>query len=604
MVTAIVAMQATAALAREEERSHARTALDAALPLAAAAVAGPLRDGDPAAAAAALEDLSRRTGIRLVLHEAEDAAPPPTVNTPPTAGLLPEVRAALRSGRGEAAREAAASGERALNVALRIEDDAGTLGVVRGQIELAGIADVPARRAGRTLVLALAALLLAALLTLSHVSRRVDARIDRLSDAARRFAAGDLGHRVDPYESRELGGLAVGLNEMALQLEQRVEQLAARAAEQRAMLHSMSAGMVALDEDQRVLRSNARADTLLGIDPELRIRGRMLQEVTRNRALNELLAAAAESDDPVEGDIEVGERIVSVGIEPLIDVERGRLGLLMLLADITTLRRLERLRSEFAANVSHELRTPITNIKGYAETLLETDEPLPEITRRFIGVIARNATRLEAIVEDLLALAGLERQAEGESFETTGAAAARIVATVVDQFDQAAIDREIQVATEVEPGLQVVGGIQLIEQALSNLLSNAIRYCPPGTPVMVGGRGLDEDSLELFVEDQGPGIAAEHLPRIFERFYRVDQARSRDLGGTGLGLAIVKHVAMAHGGRAEVRSEPGAGSRFSLILPRRSRVSRMSPGKPGTSRPRAGGAPGAPGAAGSAETAD
>ncbi len=590
VVTAIVAMQATAALAREEERSHARTALDAALPLAAAAVAAPLRRGDQAAAQDTLATLSERAGIRLLLHGPGDTAPPPPVDARPVAGLLPEVRGALRDGRGEAVRDAASSGERALNVAVRIEDADGVLGVVRGQIELARISDVPARRAGRTLLLALAALLLAALLTLSHVSRRVDARIDRLADAARRFAAGDLGHRVDPYESRELGGLAVGLNEMALQLEQRVEQLAARAAEQRAMLHSMSAGMVALDEDQRILRSNARADALLGIDPDLRIRGRMLQEVTRNRVLNELLAAAAESDDPVEGDVEVGERIVSVSIEPLIDVERGRLGLLMLLADITTLRRLERLRSEFAANVSHELRTPITNIKGYAETLLETDEPLPEITRRFIGVIARNAGRLEAIVEDLLALAGLERQAEGESFEMAGAAAARIVATVVDQFEQAAIDREIQIDTDVERGLQVVGGIQLIEQALSNLLSNAIRYCPPGTPVTVGARGLDEETLELFVEDRGPGIAAEHLPRIFERFYRVDQARSRDLGGTGLGLAIVKHVAMAHGGRAEVESRPGVGSRFSLLLPRRSRVSRMSPGKPGTSRPRGDGA--------------
>ncbi len=588
VLTAIVAMQATAALAREEERSHARTALDAALPLAAASVAGPLRTGDQATAQDTLAALSDRAGIRLLLHGPEVAAPPTSVDAPPAAGLLPEVRAALRTGRGEAVRDAASSGERALNVAVRVEDADGVLGVVRGQIELAGIADVPARRAGRTLLLALAALLLAALLTLSHVSRQVDARIDRLADAARRFAAGDLGHRVDPYESRELGGLAMGLNEMALQLEQRVEQLAARAAEQRAMLQSMSAGMVALDEEQRILRSNARADTLLGIDPELRIRGRMLQEVTRNRVLNELLAAAAESDDPVEGDVEVGERIVSVSIEPLIDVERGRLGLLMLLADITTLRRLERLRSEFAANVSHELRTPITNIKGYAETLLETDEPLPEITRRFIGVIARNAGRLEAIVEDLLALAGLERQAEGESFEMAGAAAARIVATVVDQFEQAAIDREIQIDTEVERGLQVVGGIQLIEQSLSNLLSNAIRYCPPGTPVTVGARGLDEETLELFVADRGPGIAAEHLPRIFERFYRVDQARSRDLGGTGLGLAIVKHVAMAHGGRAEVQSQPGSGSRFSLVLPRRSRVSRMSPGKPGTSRPRAG----------------
>ncbi len=589
--TGIVAVVATTRLAQDEERAHARGILDRALPLAAAAVAPALETGDPERLDATLAALGADAGIALILHDPDGDLVSRSLRPGagrPAAGTLEEVREALAEGRGDALRPSARSGADALHAAVRIDDAAGRpMGVLRGRLELDRLEGLPARGLAGGVLVALAALLVVALGTLRMVSRRVDDRIDRLADAARRFAAGDLGHRVDALESRELGGLAEGLNEMAAQLEQRVEQLGARAAEQRAMLQSMSAGMVALDKDQRVLRSNPRADALLGIDERVHVRGRMLQEVARNRTLNDLLEAATEADESIEGDVETGDRIVRVTIEPLIDAERGRLGLLVLLTDITQLRRLERLRSEFAANVSHELRTPITNVKGYAETLLESgDEDLSGTTRRFVGVIARNAERLEAIIEDLLALAGLERQSDDASIAMSSAAATRIVRTVVGQFQQAAIDRDIRVETEVERDLDVVGGVHLIEQAVSNLLSNAIRYCPPGTRVVVGARGRDEETIELFVADEGPGIEARHLPRIFERFYRVDQARSRDLGGTGLGLAIVKHVAVAHGGRAEVESEVGVGTTFRLVLPRRGRLARMSAGDPGLARPR------------------
>jgi two-component system phosphate regulon sensor histidine kinase PhoR len=586
-----IAIRATVGLVRAEERSHAREILDATVTVASLAITPELRRGDLPAIDERLRVLGERARVRLVLHDpAGDllgrSSRPGAAG--PATGTLKEVREAIESGRGESFRQSATSGRGAMHVAVRIEDAGEVLGVIRGELEPETLDQIPARSAGRMVLLALTGLLGVALLTLAAVSRRVDGRIDNLADAARRFAAGDLGHRVDPYESRELSGLASGLNEMAGQLEQRVEQLHAGAAEQRAMLQSMSAGMIALDLDQRVLRSNSRADGLLDIEPSVRVRGRMLQELTRNRALNQLLEDAADADDSIEGDIETRDRIVRVSIEPLVDAERGRLGLLMLLTDITNLRRLEGLRSEFAANVSHELRTPITNIKGYAETLLESaeDDDLSETTRRFLGVIARNAVRLEAIIEDLLALAGLERQSEGEMIDMEGETAARVVSTVVGQFEQPAVDRDIRIATEVEPGLEVVGGVHLIEQAISNLVSNAIRYCDAGTTVTVGARGVDEDTLEFSVTDEGPGIAPEHLERIFERFYRVDHARSRDLGGTGLGLAIVKHVAVAHGGRAEVESEVGRGTRFTIVLPRRSRVARMSSGDPGTARPK------------------
>ena len=589
MATAAAALRVTAELARDEERAHARVKLQTALPLAAATIRPALRAGDMDRIDAKLEQAGARTGVLLVLHNADGdllgRSSRPGAARAATGGQE-EIREALAEGVGEDERASASTGLDALHMAVRVEEDGRTLGVLRGHVDLDTQPGVPARGASRTVLLALLALLAVALGTLRVVSRRVDGRIDSLADAALRFAAGDLGHRVDTYASRELGGLAEGLNEMAAQLEQRVEQLGARAAEQRAMLQSMSAGMVALDQDQRILRSNPRADALLRIGPEIRTRGRMLQEVARIRTLNDLLDATEDAEESIEGDVEVGDRIVHVTIEPLIDAERGRLGLLVLLSDITTLRRLERLRGEFAANVSHELRTPVTNIKGYAETLLDAGEDLSDTTARFVGVIARNAGRLEAIIEDLLALAGLERQAEDASIHMEDASAARILSLVVDQFEQAAVDGDIRLSTDVDPELEIVGGVHLIEQALANLVSNAIRYCAPGTSVVVSAHGRNDEELEFAVTDEGPGIAPEHLPRIFERFYRVDHARSRDLGGTGLGLAIVKHVAMAHGGRAEVTSELGRGTRFAIILPRRARLSRMSGGEPGTARPK------------------
>jgi two-component system phosphate regulon sensor histidine kinase PhoR len=231
------------------------------------------------------------------------------------------------------------------------------------------------------------------------------------------------------------------------------------------------------------------------------------------------------------------------------------------------MRRLESMRSEFAANVSHELRTPITNIKGYVETLLQVGVEDPAQMRKFLEIVHRNTVRLSGIVEDILTLAFLEEPEAKQHLARLPSPAGEIVRQVVEDLGSAASARSIRVETSGAMDLTVLVNRSLAEQALANLVSNAIKYSPENTKVLVHVAG-DEEFACIEVTDQGPGIAAKHLPRIFERFYRVDKARARTMGGTGLGLAIVKHIANIHGGRVEVSSQVSQGSTFRLFLPR------------------------------------
>jgi signal transduction histidine kinase len=234
---------------------------------------------------------------------------------------------------------------------------------------------------------------------------------------------------------------------------------------------------------------------------------------------------------------------------------------------VDSLRKLEAVRRDFVANVSHELRTPITSIKGFSETLLDGAEKEEDKRRRFLEIVDREAGRLQAIVEDLLVLSRIEHDAESREIEFQNGDIGNVIGSAVQACRPAADRRQIRIEVDCQEGLAATMNVQLLEQAVVNLIDNAVKYSEPGTRVQVRGERVD-DGIVIRVEDAGPGIPANHLPRLFERFYRVDKGRSRELGGTGLGLAIVKHVAVAHGGRVTVDSEPGKGSRFSIVLPR------------------------------------
>lgn len=412
------------------------------------------------------------------------------------------------------------------------------------------------------------------------VSRRLSWTVASLADRAKEFSVDDpqnlAASALHAASVRELQPVVDALNGLAGRLHRRIEQLQVQQREHEAILQSMNCGIIALDRQQRVLRTNRAADELLGITLNgSNINGRLLQEIVRQPELHEYVEVAIRGGEqnrahPAELRFRAPDRTVQASAGAMTDAAGRPAGVLLVLNDLTPLRRLESMRSDFAANVSHELRTPITNIKGYVETLLDVGVEDAKQARQFLDIIKRNSDRLGAIIEDILSLAWLEQPGTRDTLAREVVPIRMITSAVVREFSNAAEAKSITLRNQVPDDLQVQINAPLIEQAVANYVSNAIKYSPPGTSVLIRAeqRGAgDGGMIELSVSDQGQGIASEHVPRIFERFYRVDKARSRELGGTGLGLAIVKHIALIHGGRVAVESRVGKGSTFKLILP-------------------------------------
>ncbi len=344
-------------------------------------------------------------------------------------------------------------------------------------------------------------------------------------------------------------------------------QLAERLAELERVLRATPISVISLDHLQRIVSANPAAERLLGFD-ERTARGRLLQESVRQPGLNQAVSNAFAAGTSTSGELHLDLHTpleVQISCEPL-HTEGQPLGLVISLVDVTRMRRLESMRSEFAANVSHELRTPITNIRGYIETLLNVGITDPAQQRRFLDIIYRNTVRLSGIVEDLLTLAFLEEPEAKHTLTKETVSARDIVKQVIEDLGFAASARSSRIIVAVGPDVIVYCNRALVEQALMNLLANAIKYSKEGASITL--RAAREDSMIRFsVEDTGPGIAAKHLLRIFERFYRVDTSRARTQGATGLGLAIVKHIAVIHGGSVNVTSQIGDGCCFSLLIP-------------------------------------
>ena len=344
---------------------------------------------------------------------------------------------------------------------------------------------------------------------------------------------------------------------------------------------SMRDGLVVLDAHQRVLSANAAAARLLGFDTTA-ARGRLFQEISRIPEVNAMLEASYKDGQRRHGLLEpptAPGSIVDAAIETLRDESMQAIGALLLIADVTSEQRLERMRSDFVANVSHELRTPITNIKGYVETIQQIGLSDEGQVNRFLEIVARNASRLGALVEDLLSISFLESSNSKERVTMASTPVNALIDWVDAELGPAAEARGVKLTRNIESDLQLHANALLIEQAIGNLVSNAIRYSPRGSSIEISARTSDASQKSssntigeigmavITVTDQGPGIPEKHLPRLFERFYRVDSARSRDDGGTGLGLAIVKHIAMVHGGSVRAESVIGEGSRFCLMIP-------------------------------------
>ena len=406
-----------------------------------------------------------------------------------------------------------------------------------------------------------AALLAAAWAATALVRRASRRRFTRLmrDESASVDAAGSYP-MLEDVASAAIGRLRVERQQQVRALD--------RLGEIERILRATPIAVLALDHMQRVISLNPAAEKLLGV-AETPVRGRLLQECVRQPGLNRAIASALNAEGRFDGELRLDLDApveVQVCCEPL-QSDAHPPGLVVSLVDVTRMRRLESMRSEFAANVSHELRTPITNIKGYVETLLQVGVDDPAQMRKFLEIVHRNTVRLSGIVEDILTLAFLEEPEAKQHLARLPVPVGEIVRQVVEDLGSAASAKSIRVETSGGMDRSVLANRALAEQALANLVSNAIKYSPEKTKVKVHV-AEDPEFIRIEVTDEGPGIAAKHLPRIFERFYRVDKARARTMGGTGLGLAIVKHIANIHGGRVEVSSQVSQGSTFRLFLPR------------------------------------
>ena len=338
--------------------------------------------------------------------------------------------------------------------------------------------------------------------------------------------------------------------------------------EQEAVLAGMAEGVLAIDADRRVISLNRSAGHLLGVGPA-EIMGRALHEIVRNPELLRFVDQLLSTKKPLEQDIifrQTDERVLQVRGTLLANTQGLGFGAVFVLNDVSRLRRLENMRRDFAANVSHELKTPITSIKGFIETVL--DGATPEDTERFLRIVARQADRLDAIIDDLLSLSRIEKEAEASDIVLATTRLKEIVYGAAHDCLLKADERGVKFDIQCPDDAQARVNALLLQQAVRNLLENAVKYSDSGGFVVVSVEALP-DEVRIAVIDRGCGIAPEHHARLFERFYRVDKARSRKLGGTGLGLAIVKHIVLAHRGRVTVESALGKGSKFTIHLPTR-----------------------------------
>ena len=451
-------------------------------------------------------------------------------------------------------------------IAIPVVRDGQTKGVLRTSMPIASVV-VALKSTYLKIGFLVAIISLVAVVVSLMVSKWINKPIREMIEGVNHFTGGDLNYRIPISTSGELRSLAESMNVMAAQLDERIRTITEQRNEFNAILSGMVEAVFAVTKEGTIIEYNQAAQKLFDSDFET-VRGKHIREVIRNAHLQAFIYKSLVEHEFVDEEVflyDEDERVLQAHGTQILDAEGEPNGAIIVLNDITHMKKLENVRRDFVANVSHELKTPITSIIGFVETLKDGAIKDTKNREQFLNIILKHAERLNGIIEDLLSLSRIEKNTENGKIADEKIDLCEILANSISFCEHSAVDKGIIIKLECKD-LSIHCNPTMIEQAVVNLIENAVKYSDRGSAVTVKMTYIDKEVI-IDVIDTGCGIPQEHLSRIFERFYRVDKGRSRELGGTGLGLAIVKHIVIAHKGRVTVESKPGKGSTFSIILP-------------------------------------
>jgi len=413
----------------------------------------------------------------------------------------------------------------------------------------------------------ISAAIIAVVLSL-YVSKKITKPIDTLTVAANEIADGDFGRKIYITAQDQIGELAIAFNKMSSNLNTSMNELKHRNVELEAILNSMINGIIAVDQNKNIIMINKFCFEILGLPIDYVVQNESMYKIVRNDEVAKMV-----EESMVSGMSQVREmpyvhidKILRVYVNPIITLEREIIGSIIVIQDVTQVRKLEQMRSDFVSNVSHELKTPLTSIRGFVDTLKNGAINQPETARRFLDIIDIESDRLYRLINDILLLSEIEsmdREPESQAVDLQS-----VVEEVFDILDQKASDKKLKLNTTFEQRFTIMANRDRIKQMFINLVDNAIKYTERGeVSVNVSSYG---SWIRIHVRDTGIGFAEIHKDRLFERFYRADKGRSRSQGGTGLGLSIVKHIVLLYRGKISVESAPGEGTTFEILLPKQS----------------------------------
>ena len=477
----------------------------------------------------------------------------------------PEIKTALSGSIGSDTRYSPTLKIGMLYVALPLKDKNTTIGVLRLALTLES-AQKTLSAIRKIVLLGLIFALGLAFVLGSIVAGRTIKPINRMIRVSRKFSEGNFSRRIIQPSKDEIGELAATLNTMAQDIENKIKEIKTQNQKLGAIFNSMIEGVMVIDKAGHIVSVNPTVEKIFGVQKN-DVEGKVFLEAIRNNDIAEIINVIFTAGKPVSKEITLiypVRRIFEVNATPIFDNEAIN-GCLAVIHDITEIRRLETVRQDFVANVSHELKTPLTSIKGFVETLLEGALDDKENNRNFLKIIQDHSERLDSLVNDLLSLSHLE--SKEITLKKTSFNLKQQVEGVISGFRSQLKKKDIEIKNELPLGISVVADKNRLEQVVTNLIDNAIKFNKEKGSVRIHSEEIN-GKVKITVEDSGIGIPEKDIPRIFERFYRADKARSRELGGTGLGLSIVKHIVELHGGSVGVESTEGFGSKFWFSLPK------------------------------------